>query len=162
MAVILWNLGEKAVLDAWLTGRGSAAAYGTPVTVPDGTAPGNYGLGLGTRVGGVGSTKADVLAQIIELATGTAAGYTARATIARSTGGWPAATLGGGGHYTTSAAQQTFTFTGTPNPNGATLWFIGGSTTKGDDNCLFGADLSATRTFANGDVEKVTATVTPS
>jgi len=156
MASILYNKGEQSLLDAWLTGRGSAAAYGSPVTVPDGTGPGNFGLGLGTRVGGVGSTKADVLAQILEVGTSAANGY-ARATLARSTSGWPAATLVSSS-YQTTAPQQTFTFTGTPNPNGATLWFVAGAATINQDNCLFGADLAATRTFANGDLEKITAT----
>lgn len=158
MASILYNTGELSCLNAWLSGRGSAAAYGTPVTVPDGTAPGNFGLGMGTKVGGVGSTKTNVLAQILELDdTGEASGY-ARQALARNTTGWPAATLVTGS-YQTEAPQKTFTFTGTPNPNGATLWFVAGSTTIGNDNILFGADLSATRNFANGDVERITASV---
>lgn len=157
MATLLYHKGEKSLIDAWLSGRGSAADYGSPVTVPDGTSPSNFGLGLGTRVGGVGSTRADVMAQILEVGTSVAAGY-GRASLARSTSGWPAATLVTG-HYQTTAPQQTFTFSGAPNPNGATLWFVAGSTTTNHDNVLFGADLAATRTFAASDVEKITATV---
>ena len=157
MASIIWNKGEQSVIDAWLSGRGSAAAYGTPVTVPSGSGTvGNYGLAMGTRVGGVGSTKADVMAQILELGTSTAAGY-ARAALSRDTTGWPAATL-----VTTSfqstAPQQSFVFTGAPSPNSATLWFVAGSTVTNNDNALFGADTAAIRVFANGDTERITPT----
>lgn len=157
MASIIWNKGEQSLIDAWLSGRGSAADYGTPVTVPAGSGTvGDFGLGMGTRSGGVGSTKADVMAQILELGTSSAAGY-ARAALERSTTGWPAATLQSGS-YQSEAPQKTFTFTGAPNPNGATLWFVAGSTTTNDDNALFGADTAATRTFANGDTERITVT----
>lgn len=156
MAVIIWNTGEKSLIDAWLSGRGSAADFGSPVTVPAGSGTvHSYGLGLGTRVGGVGSTKADVMAQILEVGTGTANGY-ARQALSRDTTGWPAATLSGS--YSSTAPQQTITFSGAPSPNAATLWFIAGSTTTNNDNCLFGGDTAATRNFANGDTEKVTAT----
>lgn len=157
MASLMWNKGEQSLIDAWLSGRGSGADYGSPVTVPKGTATAsNFGLGMGTRAGGVGSTKADVLAQILELGTSTAAGY-GRAALSRDTTGWPAATLQTGSFQST-APQQTFTFTGAPSPNGATLWFVAGATTINQDNCLFGADTAATRTFANGDTERITPT----
>ena len=163
MAAIIWNLGEQSAIDAWLTGRGSAANYGSPVTVPAGSGTvGSYGLGMGTRVGGVGSTKSDVLTSIIELGktqpanTGSDGGY-ARAALSRDTSGWPAATLQTGSFQST-APQQTFTFTGSPTVNGATLWFVAGSATNYNDNCLFGADTAAIRTFANGDTEKITPT----
>jgi hypothetical protein len=111
MAAIIWNTGEKSVIDAWLSGRGSAAAFGSPVTIPAGSGTvGSFGLGMGTRVGGVGSTKADVMAQILELGTSTAAGY-ARQGLTRDTTGWPAATLVTTS-YQSTAPQQTFTFTG--------------------------------------------------
>lgn len=157
MSNIIWNKGEQALIDAWLSGRGSASDYGTPVTIPDGTGPSDYGLGMGTRSGGVGTTKSNVMAQILELGTTTAAGY-GRAALERSTTGWPAATLQSGS-YQSTAPQQTFTFSGAPSPNDATLWFVAGSTTINEDNCLFGADLAATRTFGTGDVEKITATM---
>jgi hypothetical protein len=111
---------------------------------------------MGSRVGGVGSTKADVMAQILELGTSTANGY-ARAALLRNQTSWPASTLVSGS-YQTTAPQQTFTFSGAPSPNGATLWFIAGSSVINIDNCLFGADTAATRTFANGDTERITAT----
>lgn len=151
MASIVWNKGERAFVDGLLGGQSN---YLSPVIVP--TAGSNWGFGLGTRVGGVGSTKSDTITQIAELGTTTPAGY-GRTTIVRNqaTNGWPAATLSGGS-YESTAQQQTFSFTGAPNPNGATLWFVAGTTTISNDNCIFGADLSATRTFGNGDQELVT------
>ena len=116
---------------------------------------GNWGLGLGTKVGGVGVAKTDGIAQILELGTATAAGY-GRAALARSHTGWPAPTKPGASYLTTSP-QQTFTFTGAPSPNVATMWFVAGSTVVNDDNALFGADLAAPRTFNIGDVERITA-----
>lgn len=151
MAAIIWNKGEQSVCDGWLGGQ---STYLTPVIVP--AAGGNWGLGLGTRAGGVGTNKADVKATIAEIGTTTASGY-ARAAVARNQTGWPASTKPGSS-YQTTAPQQTFSFTGAPSPNGATLWFVAGSTTITDDNCLFGADTAATRTFANGDTERVTPT----
>jgi hypothetical protein len=151
MAAILWNKGERSLIDAWLGGQSN---YQSPPIIP--SAGGNWGLGLGTRVGGVGSNKADVMAQILELGTTTAAGY-ARAPISRdqTAGGWPASSLSGGS-YMSTAAQKSFSFTGAPSPNGATLWFVCGSTVVGADNAIFGADTAATRTFGNGDTERVT------
>lgn len=153
MAAIIWNKGEQSLIDGWLGGQSN---YLSPVSVPS---PGsNWGLGLGTRGGGVGSTKADVMAQILELGTATANGY-ARATIVRdqSGGGWPAATKPGSSYQSTTA-QKTFSFTGAPSPNSATLWFVSGDTTTNHDNCLFGADTAATRTYGNADTERVTPT----
>lgn len=153
MASIIWNTGERAFIDGLLGGQSN---YLTPVIVP--TAGSNWGLGLGTRVGGVGSNKPDVMAQILEVGTTSAQGY-GRATITRdqSAGGWPASTKPGSSYQSTTA-QKTFSFTGTPNPNGATLWFVAGSANTNDDNCLFGSDTAATRTFGNGDTERVTPT----
>lgn len=153
MAGIIWNVGERAFIDGLLGGQ---STYGTPQIVP--AAGANWGLGLGTRAGGVGTTKADLQAQILEVGTTTASGY-ARAAIIRdqSASGWPAATKPGSSYQSTTA-QQSFSFTAAPSPNGATLWFLGGNTTINADNCLFGADLLATRTFGNGDIERVTPT----
>ena len=153
MASILWNKGEQSQIDGWLGGQSN---YGSPVIVP--SAGGNWGLGLGTRSGGVGSTKADVMAQILEIGTTSQAGYGRQAITRDQTGsGWPAASLSGGSEAST-APQKSFTFTGGPTPNGATLWFFAGNATLNADNCLFGADTAATRTFGNGDVERITPT----
>lgn len=153
MAGIIWNKGEQAFIDGLLGGQSS---YGSPQLVP--AAGANWGLGLGTRVGGVGTTKSDAMAQILEVGVTTPNGY-ARATISRdqTAGGWPASTKPATS-YQSTAAQKSFTFTGAPAPNGATLWFVAGNTTTNTDNCLFGADLAATRTFGNGDTERVTPT----
>ncbi len=153
MASILWNKGERSQVDGWLGGQSN---YGSPVIVP--TAGGNWGLGLGTRTSGVGNTKADVMAQILEVGSSVQHGY-ARQTISRDqTGsGWPASSLSAGS-YASTGPQKSFAFTGAPTPNGATLWFLAGNATLSADNCLFGADLAAVRTFGNGDVERVTPT----
>ena len=153
MASIVWNVGERSQVDGWLGGQSN---YGSPVIIP--SVGGSWGLGLGTRVGGVGATKANVMAQIAEVGTNTASGY-ARAAISRDqTGsGWPAATKPGSS-YQSTAPQKSFSFTNAPDPNGATLWFLAGNTVLNADNCIFGADTAATRTFGNGDVERVTAT----
>lgn len=154
MASIMYNKGELSLIDAWLSGRGSAVDYGTPVTVPSGSGTvGDFGLGMGKNLV---SVKTDTLTEIVELGTATANGY-ARAALERSTTGWPAATLNTS--YETTAPQQTFSFTSTgPSPNGANMWFVAGSVTTSDDNVLFGADTQAERTFANGDTEKITVT----
>lgn len=98
------------------------------------------------------------MAQILEVGTSAANGY-ARASISRdqAAGGWPASSLSGGS-YASTPSQKAFTFTGAPNPNGATLWFVAGSNTTNQDNALFGADTAQTRTFGNGDTERVTPT----
>ena len=153
MAAIVWNIGERSQVDGWLGGQSN---YGSPVIIP--AAGGNWGLGLGTRAGGVGSTKTNGMAQILEVGASDAQGY-GRATISRDqTGtGWPAATKPGSS-YQSTAPQKTFTFTGGPTPNGATLWFLAGNATLSADNAIFGADTAATRTFGNGDIERVTPT----
>lgn len=100
-----------------------------------------------------------------ELASTTAAGYARQAvarTIATGSIDWAASsfdnTLSTGG--TSQAADQvTFTFSGTPSPNGANSWFMGDGTSLNAGQIYMAADTAATRNFANGDTEKVTATV---
>lgn len=100
-----------------------------------------------------------------ELASSTAAGY-ARQAVAKSiaTGSidWAASTfdntLSTGG--TSQAADQvTFTFTGVPSPQGANSWFMCDLTVVNTGQIYVAADTAATRNFANGDTEKVTATL---
>lgn len=155
MAGIVYNSGEKAFIESVLSGQ-TGNLGGAVQLVP--TSGSNWGFGLGTRVGGVGSTKADTITQIAELGTTTPSGY-GRTSIVRNTAtnGWPVPTLSAGS-YESTAAQQTFTFTGAPSPNGATMWFLAGDGTIGHDNAIFGADLSGVRTFGNGDQELVTPT----
>lgn len=100
-----------------------------------------------------------------ELASTTAAGYARQAiarTIAQAGIDWAASTfdntLSTGG--TSMAADQvTFTFTGTPSPNGANSWFMGDGTSLNAGQIYVAADTAATRNFANGDTEKVTGTI---
>lgn len=101
-----------------------------------------------------------------EIGSSTAAGY-ARQTIARTiaAGGvdWVASTfdntLSTGGS-TTSADQVTFgAFSGAPSPNGANSWELTDGSTLNAGQLYFAGDTAATRTFANGDTEKVTPSV---
>jgi hypothetical protein len=100
-----------------------------------------------------------------EIASTTAAGYSRQAvarTIAQAGIDWAASTfdntLATGG--TSMAADQvTFSFTGAPSPQGANSWFMGDGTTLNAGQLYVAADTAATRNFANGDTEKVTATI---
>lgn len=103
---------------------------------------------------------------INEIGAGTPAGY-ARTTIARSinqgavdwgTSTWDN-TLSTGG-ASTVADQVTFgPFSGPPTLNGANSWVITDGATLNLGFPYVAGDTAATRTFANGDTEKVTATV---
>lgn len=167
MAYIVYNNGEKGMLNTFLGGFAAGTTYMVPA---DPGAGSNFGVGLGTRGGGVGSNKADTIQQIGEIGWGTGAtplpagtpsGYV-RAKIVRNAGtvgsgstpAWPAA-ASGGSNYQVTGPQVQFQFSGAPVANGATLWFVSRSDTGGQDDVLFGADLAATRTFANGDTEKI-------
>ena len=100
-----------------------------------------------------------------EIGSTTAAGYARQAvarTIAQGGIDWAASsfdnTLSTGG--TSQAADQvTFSFTGIPSPTGANSWFMGDGTTINAGQIYVAADTAATRNFANGDTEKVTATI---
>lgn len=100
-----------------------------------------------------------------EIGSTAAAGYARQAvakTIAQGGIDWAASTfdntLSTGG--TSMAADQvTFTFTGTPNPGATLSWFMGDGTTINAGQIYCAADTAATRNFANGDTEKVTATI---
>lgn len=103
---------------------------------------------------------------INEIGSTTAAGY-ARQTIARSiaTGSidWGTSSydsnLSTGGQSTTSDQVTFGAFSGAPSPNGANSWVITDGSTLNAGNPYFAADTAAARTFANGDTEKVTATL---
>jgi hypothetical protein len=103
---------------------------------------------------------------INEIGSTTAAGY-ARQTIARTIAqagvDWGASTfdntLATGGQSTT-ADQVTFgAFSGAPSPNGANSWVVTDGSTLNAGQPYFAGDTAATRTFANGDTEKVTPTL---
>ena len=101
-----------------------------------------------------------------ELASTTAAGY-ARQTIARTIGqagvDWVASTfdntLATGGQ-SMAGDQVTFgAFSGAPSPNGANSFEITDGSTLNAGQLYVAGDTAATRTFANGDTEKVTPTI---
>lgn len=100
-----------------------------------------------------------------EIGSTTPAGYgrqTVARTIAQAGVDWAASTfdntLSTGG--TSMAADQvTFSFTGTPSPGATNSWFMGDGATINAGQIYVAADTAATRNFANGDTEKVTATV---
>lgn len=131
------------------------------------TPPTSWYIGLSTTaVSGLSrNSGASPISGITEVGITTPAGYSRQAvarTIAQGGIDWGASsfdnTLATGG--TSMAADQvTFTFSGAPNANGANSWFITGASTINTDYGYMAADTAATRTFANGDTEKVTATV---
>lgn len=158
MAQIIWLKGEKSLIDTWLVGD--------TTTVP--AVNGNWGVGIGAQTGGVGTDKTKLntnspttIGEIGQTADG---GYSPRKAIIRGSGGWPAASVPGGGtDHQSTAPQVQFNFTGQPNMgattnNQATLWFVAKTVTVGNDDCYFGADLSSPRGFNNGDSEKITIT----
>lgn len=104
---------------------------------------------------------------INEIGSTTAEGY-ARQTIAKSINqagiDWGTSTFDNTfstGGQSTAADQVTFgAFTGSgPNPNGANSWVLTDGSTLNAGNPYFAGDTAATRTFAVGDTEKVTATL---
>jgi hypothetical protein len=103
---------------------------------------------------------------INELGSTTAAGY-ARQTIARTIAqagiDWQASTFDNTtstGGQSTTADQVTFgAFSGAPSPNGANSWVVTDGSTLNAGQPYFAGDTAATRTFANGDTEKVTPTL---
>lgn len=134
------------------------------------TPPSSWQIALGTQAVSVYARNSAISATVSgtnvnELASTTAAGYARQAvarTIAQAGIDWAASsfdnTLSTGG--TSQAADQvTFTFSGTPSPNGANSWFMGDGTSLNAGQIYMAADTAAQRNFANGDTEKVTATV---
>ncbi len=156
MAQLILNKGEQSMINTWLVGAsgGGNSVPGSAVFV-----------GLGSKTGGIGSDKTvnngtNQSTTLAEIGQSAANGY-ARQTLNRNGGGstpnWPLASLVSSS-YQSTGTQVTFTFTGSPNLNGATLWFVALSSTINAVDALFGADLATTRTFANGDTEKITVT----
>ena len=138
------------------------------------TPPASWTMGLSTTIVGSGANMARNSvwsatvsgSNVNEIGSSTANGY-ARQTIARSIGtgstDWQASSLDStfstGGQATT-ADQVTFgAFSGAPSPNGANSWVMTDGSTLNAGQLYFAADTAATRTFANGDTEKVTATL---
>ncbi len=138
------------------------------------TPPASWTMGLSTTVVGSGANMArnSVWSATVsgtnvnEIGSTTASGY-ARQTIAKSINqagiDWGTSsfdsTFSTGGQSTT-ADQVTFgAFSGAPSPNGANSWVLTDGSTLNAGQLYFAADTAATRTFANGDTEKVTATL---
>lgn len=137
------------------------------------TPPASWTMGLSTTVVGSGANMARGSvwsatvsgSNVNEIGSSTANGY-ARQTIAKSINqagiDWGTSTFDSTfatGGQSTAADQVTFTFSGAPSPNGANSWAITEGTTLNAGNLHVAADTAATRTFANGDSEKVTATI---
>ena len=154
MASIVFNNGEKAILDACLNGAGSSVGYdfggGGPQMVPAPSDP--WGVGLGTSSVSELNKASDVTA-IDEIGTTSAGGYERQSLLRHGTG-WPPASLTSGS-FQSAATQVTFTFSGAPSPNGANMWFLAGSDVVGHDNALFGADLAQERTYSNGNQHQI-------
>lgn len=133
--------------------------------------PASWTLGLGTTaVGTMARNSAWSVTvsgtNINEIGSSTANGY-ARQTIAKSinTGSidWGTSTFDNTtstGGQSSAADQVTFgAFSGAPSPNGAVAWTLTDGSTLNAGNPYFSGDTAATRTFANGDTEKVTVTI---
>ena len=163
MATIVFQRMSQLVTDYVLGASGSI------------TPPASWTMGLSTTVVGTGANMARASvwsatvsgSNVNEIGSTTAAGY-ARQTIAKTINqagiDWGTSsfdsTFSTGGQATT-ADQVTFgAFTGSgPSPNGANSWILTDGSTLNAGQLYFGADTAATRTFAVGDTEKVTATL---
>jgi hypothetical protein len=164
MAVLAFQRLSQLVVDFIL---GNHATITPPSSWTMGLATTNVGSGGGTDYARNSAWSASVATtNINEIGSTTAAGY-ARQTIARTIaqGGidWGTSTFDNtfatGGQEST-ADQVTFgAFSGAPSPNGANSWVLTDGATLNAGNPYFAGDTAATRTFANGDTEKVTATL---
>ncbi len=163
-AVIVFQQLSKLVTDYVLGNSGS-------VTPPSpwymALATTNVGSGGGTDYARNSVWSASVsTTNINEIGSTTAGGY-ARKSIARSiaTGSddWGTSTFDSTfstGGQSSAADQVTFgAFTGTESPNGANSFVLTDGTSLNAGNPYFAGDTAATRTFASGDTEKVTATL---
>ena len=163
MATIVFQRMSQLVTDYVLGASGSI------------TPPSSWTMGLSTTVVGTGSNMARgsvwsatiTGSNVNEIGSTTAAGY-ARQTIAKSINqagiDWGTSTFDSTfstGGQSTTADQVTFgAFTGSgPSPNGANSWVLTDGSTLNAGQLYFAADTAATRTFAVGDTEKVTATL---
>jgi hypothetical protein len=164
MAVIAFQRLSQLVTDYVLGASGSITP---PSAWTMGLATTNVGSGGGTDYARNSVWSASVATtNINEIASSTAGGY-ARTTIAKSINqgaiDWGTSTFDNTfatGGQSSQADQVTFgPFTGTESPNGANSWVITDGTTLNAGQPYMAGDTAATRTFANGDTEKVTATL---
>jgi len=159
MAVLAFQQMSKLVTDYVMGASGTV--------VP----PASWTIGLSTI--GVGTMARNSIwsvtvsgTNINEIGSTTAAGY-ARQTILKSINqagiDWGTSTFDNTtstGGQTTTADQVTFgAFSGAPSPNGANSWVLTDGSTLNAGNPYFAGDTAATRTFANGDTEKVTPAI---
>ncbi len=103
---------------------------------------------------------------INEIGATTASGYARQSiakTIAQAGIDWGTSTFdntAATGGQSTAADQVTFgAFSAAPSLNGANSWVLTDGTTLNAGQVYFAGDTAATRTFANGDTEKITATL---
>lgn len=158
-AVLAFQQLSKLVTDYLLGNSGT-------VTPPSGWTMGLSSIAIGTMARNSVWSATVSGTNINEIGATTAAGY-ARQTIARSIAGgavdWQTSTFDNTtstGGQSTTADQVTFgAFSGAPSPNGANSWIVTDGATLNAGSPYFGGDTAATRTFANGDTEKVTPTL---
>lgn len=164
MAVITFQRMSQLVVDYVLGNHGTNTPP-SPWTM--GLATTNVGSGGGSDYARNSVWSASVSGtNINEIGSTTAAGY-ARQSIARTInqGGidWGTSTFDNTfstGGQSSAADQVTFgAFSGAPDPNGANSWVLTDGSTLNAGNPYVAGDTAATRTFANGDTEKVTATI---
>src|SRR5687767_1470525 len=164
MAVIVFQRASQMVTDYVLGNSGSVTP---PASWTMGMATTNVGSGGGTDYARNSVWSVTVATtNINEIGSTTAAGY-ARQTIARTIaqGGidWNTSTFDNTfatGGQSTAADQVTFgTFSGAPDPNGANSWVLTEGSTLNAGFPHVAGDTAATRTYANGDTQKVTPTV---
>jgi len=138
------------------------------------TPPASWTMGLSTTVVGSGANMARNSVwsvtvsgtNVNEIGSTTLSGY-ARQTIAKTINqagiDWGTSTFDSTfatGGQSTTADQVTFgAFSGAPSPNGANSWALTDGAVLNAGQLYFAADTAATRTFANGDTEKITATL---
>jgi hypothetical protein len=162
MAVIAFQVMSELVTDYVMGNSGTI------------TPPSGWKLCLSTTSVGSGSNMArDSVwsvtvsgSNVNEIGSTTAANYS-RQDIARSINqgaiDWGTSTFDNTfatGGQTTDADQVTFgAFSGAPSPNGANSWVLSDGATLNAGNLYFAGDTAATRTFANGDTEKVTPSI---
>lgn len=164
MATIVFQRMSQMVTDHVL-GHSDAGVIGPPAA---------WTMGLSTTVVGSGSNMARNSvwsvtvsgSNVNEIGSSTANGYarqTIEDTINEAGIDWGTSTFDNTfstGGQSSAADQVTFgAFSGAPSPNGANSWAITEGTTINAGLLHVAADTAATRTFANGDTEKVTATI---
>src|SRR5262245_48082540 len=159
MAVLAFQQMSKLVTDYVMGASGT-------VTPPSGWTMGLSTIAVGTQARNSIWSATVSGTNINEIGATTAASY-ARQTIAKSINqaaiDWGTSTFDNTtstGGQSTTADQVTFgAFSGAPSPNGANSWVLTDGATLNAGNPYFAGDTAATRTFANGDTEKVTATL---